>query len=66
MLLLTNSQYKIGEISEKVGFMDEKYFSKIFKKATAKTPQHLENIQDYRIERRHSLLVAAYRIVIGS
>jgi two-component system response regulator YesN len=50
MLLLTNSQYKNGEISEKVGFMDEKYFSKIFKKATAKTPQLYRKMELERIQ----------------
>lgn len=48
-LLLGNPFMKISEIAEKVGFADEKYFSKVFKKETGKTPQQYrktENVQD--------------------
>lgn len=36
--LLKESGYKIYEISEKVGFNDEKYFSQVFKKVTGISP----------------------------
>ncbi|UJF33998.1 AraC family transcriptional regulator [Paenibacillus hexagrammi] len=38
-LLMGNSFLKIADIAEKVGFADEKYFSKVFKKETGMTPQ---------------------------
>ncbi|MFC4597537.1 AraC family transcriptional regulator [Cohnella hongkongensis] len=38
-LLLGNPYLKVGEIADQVGFADEKYFSKVFKKETGLTPQ---------------------------
>ncbi|OXS61729.1 hypothetical protein B1A99_03715 [Cohnella sp. CIP 111063] len=38
-LLLGNPYLKVGEIAEKIGFADEKYFSKVFKRETGLTPQ---------------------------
>lgn len=37
-LLLTDTPLKIAQISEMVGFQDEKYFSKVFKKGTDCSP----------------------------
>lgn len=36
--LLTTTSMRISQISEQVGFMDESYFSKVFKKYTGKSP----------------------------
>ena len=36
--LLADTQLKISRISEMVGFQDEKYFSKVFKKSTDCSP----------------------------
>ncbi len=41
--LLKNTDYKIGEISNAVGFDDPLYFSKMFYKATAQTPTEYRN-----------------------
>jgi YesN/AraC family two-component response regulator len=41
--LLVQPQHKIYEIAEKVGFMDEKYYFKIFKKLTGITPNQYRN-----------------------
>lgn len=41
--LLIQPRYKIYEISEKVGFTDEKYYFKIFKKITGITPTQYRN-----------------------
>ncbi|MNW09067.1 HTH-type transcriptional activator Btr [compost metagenome] len=37
-LLLLNPNCKISQIAEQVGYQDEKYFSKVFKKWTGQTP----------------------------
>ena len=37
--LLTNTNYSLQRVSEKVGFSSSSYFSKKFKKATGMTPQ---------------------------
>jgi two-component system response regulator YesN len=37
-LLLLNPHLRIAEIAASVGFQDEKYFSKVFKKATGLSP----------------------------
>ncbi len=41
--LLVQPRYKIYEIAEKVGFTDEKYYFKIFKKITGITPTQYRN-----------------------
>ncbi len=41
--LLVQPKYKIYEIAEKVGFTDEKYYFKIFKKITGVTPTQYRN-----------------------
>ena len=38
--LLENTTMKNYEIAEKVGFSDESYFSKVFKKMTGMTPMN--------------------------
>jgi len=38
-MLLANRAYKIADIAEMVGYADEKYFSKVFKKHTGLSPQ---------------------------
>jgi len=42
--LLIHSHYKIFEIAEMVGFSDEKYFHKVFKKLTGYTPNQYRNL----------------------
>lgn len=42
-LLLSNPVYKIYSISSMVGFLDEKYFSKQFKRYTGDTPKDYRN-----------------------
>lgn len=37
--LLANRSYKVADIAELVGYTDEKYFSKVFKKHTGLSPQ---------------------------
>lgn len=37
-LLLHNPQLRISQIAEMVGYQDEKYFSKVFKKQEGRTP----------------------------
>lgn len=37
--LLANRTYKVADIAEMVGYTDEKYFSKVFKKHTGLSPQ---------------------------
>lgn len=46
-LLLSNPIYKIYSISEMVGFTDEKYFSKQFKKYTGYTPKDYRNSRTF-------------------
>ncbi len=41
--LLMQPRYKIYEVAENVGFMDEKYFFKVFKKVTGVTPNQYRN-----------------------
>ncbi len=41
--LLLEPRYKIYEIAESVGFLDEKYFFKVFKKLTGVTPNQYRN-----------------------
>ena len=48
-LLLANPGYKIYSVSTMVGFLDEKYFSRQFKKYTGETPK------DYRNKRTSAL-----------
>jgi len=38
-ILLMNSQIKIADVAEMVGFQDEKYFSRVFKKLEYQTPK---------------------------
>lgn len=45
--LLIENQYSVGQIFEIVGFSNSKYFGKIFKKATGKSPN------EYRMEYRN-------------
>lgn len=43
MQLIETRQYKMNEVSSKVGFTDAKYFAKVFKKKTGMTPsQYME------------------------
>ena len=42
--LLIHSHYKIFEIAEMVGFSDEKYYYKVFKKLTGYTPNQYRNL----------------------
>lgn len=43
MQLIETRQYKMNEVSAKVGFTDAKYFAKVFKKKTGMTPsQYME------------------------
>lgn len=44
-LLLADPSYKVYEISNMVGFQDEKYFSRQFKKITGLTPKEYRNTQ---------------------
>lgn len=44
MDLLKSGKYSIGDIAEKVGFPDSKYFSTAFKKFFGKSPKHYHNI----------------------
>lgn len=37
-LLLANPHFKIAQVAEMVGYADEKYFSKVFKKLTGQSP----------------------------
>lgn len=37
-LLLLNPHFRISQVAEMVGYQDEKYFSKVFKKLTGQTP----------------------------
>lgn len=46
-LLLGNPVYKIYSVSEMVGFTDEKYFSKQFKKYTGCTPKEYRNSRTF-------------------
>lgn len=46
--LLKKPQYKIYEVALLVGFQDDKYFSKVFKKITGKTPIEYRNLLDYK------------------
>jgi YesN/AraC family two-component response regulator len=41
--LLMQPQYKIYQIAEKIGFTDEKYYFKVFKKYTGITPSQYRN-----------------------
>jgi len=41
--LLMQPRYKIYEVAESVGFMDEKYYFKVFKKLTGVTPTQYRN-----------------------
>ena len=41
--LLTDSTFKIGEISEQVGYKDARYFSSLFKKRTGMSPNEYRN-----------------------
>ncbi|XID91902.1 helix-turn-helix transcriptional regulator [Paenibacillaceae bacterium WGS1546] len=43
MLLLLNPHYKVVQISKMVGYQDEKYFSKVFKKAVGMSPNQYRN-----------------------
>lgn len=36
--MLSNPRYKMVEISQKVGYKNEKYFTRVFKKATGMNP----------------------------
>ncbi|GGF89206.1 hypothetical protein GCM10010912_37930 [Paenibacillus albidus] len=38
-LLLQNTELRLAQIAELVGYEDEKYFSRVFKKATGQTPR---------------------------
>lgn len=42
-VLLMQPQYRIYEVAESVGFLDEKYYYKIFKKLTGVTPNQYRN-----------------------
>ena len=42
-LLLADPSYKVYQIAELVGFQDEKYFSRQFKKMTGMTPKEYRN-----------------------
>ncbi len=42
--LLTTTSMRISQISEQVGFVDESYFSKVFKKYTGKSPAEYSKI----------------------
>ena len=44
-LLLADPSYKVYQISDMVGFQDEKYFSRQFKKMTGMTPKDYRNTQ---------------------
>lgn len=41
--LLTHSTWKIGEISERIGYKDARYFSSLFKKRTGMSPNEYRN-----------------------
>ena len=41
--MLFRSQYKVYQVSEMVGFQDEKYFSRQFKKLVGVTPKEYRN-----------------------
>jgi len=43
MQLLKNAQLKVYEAAEAVGYADPKYFAKVFKQRTGKTPQEYRN-----------------------
>lgn len=47
MDLLKTGKFSIGEIAEKVGFPDSKYFSTAFKKFFGKSPKHYHNMSHY-------------------
>ncbi|REK74782.1 response regulator [Paenibacillus paeoniae] len=47
-LLLLNPQYKMVQISQMIGYQDEKYFSKVFKKAVGKSPNQYRNENNLR------------------
>jgi len=44
-LLLLNPQYRIAQIAESVGYKDEKYFSKVFKKAGGAVSQRVSQTE---------------------
>ncbi|MFC5471407.1 response regulator [Cohnella suwonensis] len=44
-LLLLNPHLKIAQVAEMVGYQDEKYFSKVFKKLTGMTPNEYRKSQ---------------------
>ncbi|MGG4145201.1 response regulator [Paenibacillus algorifonticola] len=43
-ILLLNKNHKITEVAQLVGYQDEKYFSRVFKKVTGQTPKEYRNI----------------------
>ncbi|ASA24233.1 response regulator transcription factor [Paenibacillus donghaensis] len=43
-LLLQNTPMRLSQISELVGYEDEKYFSRVFKKATGQTPREYRKL----------------------
>ncbi|MDR9852429.1 response regulator [Paenibacillus sp. VCA1] len=47
-LLLLNPQLRIAQIAEMVGYQDEKYFSKVFKKQEGRTPNEYRKEQAVR------------------
>lgn len=47
-LLLLNPQLRISQVAEMVGYQDEKYFSKVFKKQEGRTPNEYRKEQTSR------------------
>ncbi|MEC0370950.1 response regulator [Paenibacillus chibensis] len=47
-LLLLNPQLRISQVAEMVGYQDEKYFSKVFKKQEGRTPNEYRKEQSSR------------------
>lgn len=47
-LLLLNPQLRIAQVAEMVGYQDEKYFSKVFKKQEGQTPNEYRKEQAVR------------------
>ncbi|MBD2845419.1 response regulator [Paenibacillus sp. IB182496] len=43
-LLLLSPQWRVAQVAEMVGFADEKYFSKVFKKWTGRSPKQFQRI----------------------